>query len=198
MDLMIALLWAHPLAWLLRSQWREEIEHQADRAVLARISHTFRREAQREPCSGKEGADFGGGLCEFTLSTAKIKPDAANAWLPRAAADKCENSGLGQIEADEYASDLLRLVRTGHTPPPPIGVAFAHSSSSNRFRRRLLRLFETPNESKRSGAIACIAAALLFAFTLLALSCHILPDSAPEMTVETQLRLNANPFPTDF
>ena len=112
MDLMIALLWVHPLAWLLRSQWREEIEHQADRAVL------------------------------------------------------------GQIEADEYASDLLRLVRTGHAPPPPIGVAFAHSSSSNRFRRRLLRLFETPNESKRSGTIACAAAALLFTFTLLTLSWH--------------------------
>jgi beta-lactamase regulating signal transducer with metallopeptidase domain len=138
MDLMIALLWVHPLAWLLRSQWREEIEHQADRAAL------------------------------------------------------------GQIEADEYASDLLRLVRTGHAPPPPIGVAFAHSSSSNRFRRRLLRLFEPPNESKRCGTIACIAAALLFAFTLLALSCHIRPDSAPEMTVEAQRRLNANPFPADF
>jgi SAM-dependent methyltransferase len=65
------------------------------RQRLARISHTFRREAQREPCSGKEGADFGGGLCEHTLPTAKIKPDAANAWLPQAAADKCEKSGLG-------------------------------------------------------------------------------------------------------
>lgn len=82
MDLMIALLLAHPLAWLLRSQLREEIEHQADRAALR------------------------------------------------------------QIEADAYASALLRLVRTGHTPPRPIGVTFAHSSSSNRFRRRLLRLFE--------------------------------------------------------
>jgi hypothetical protein len=62
---------------------------------LARIYHSFRREAQREPCSGKEGADFGGGLCEYTLPAAKIKPDAANAWLPRAAAEKCEKSGLG-------------------------------------------------------------------------------------------------------
>jgi Fic family protein len=46
---------------------------------LARISHTFRREAQREPCSGNEGADFSGGLCECTLPATKIKPDAANA-----------------------------------------------------------------------------------------------------------------------
>jgi len=60
---------------------------------LARISHSFRREAQREPCSGKEGADFDGGLCENTLLTVKIKPDAANAWLPHAAAEKCEKSG---------------------------------------------------------------------------------------------------------
>jgi hypothetical protein len=56
-------------------------------------SHTFRREAQRESCSGQEGADFGGGLCENTLSAAKIKPDAANAWLPQVAADKGEKGG---------------------------------------------------------------------------------------------------------
>ena len=63
-------------------------------AELARISHTFRREAQRGPCRGKEGADFSGGLCECTLSATKIKPDAANAWLTQAAADKCEKCGL--------------------------------------------------------------------------------------------------------
>jgi hypothetical protein len=37
-----------------------------------------------------EGADFGGGLCVNSLSAAKIKPDAANAWLPQVAADKSE------------------------------------------------------------------------------------------------------------
>jgi hypothetical protein len=91
-------------------------------SALARISHTFRHEAQREPCSGSrsaaetdsdegtarqgaasinEGADFGGGLCEYTMPIAKIKPDAANAWLPRAAADKCEKSGLGYSALQE-------------------------------------------------------------------------------------------------
>jgi hypothetical protein len=87
--------------------------------LLARISHSFRREAQREPNRGKEGADFDGGLCEDTQrfaaiaatekrshsaqpeerrqSAVKIKPDAANAWLPRAAAENCDKSGLARL-----------------------------------------------------------------------------------------------------
>jgi hypothetical protein len=87
---------------------------------IARISHSFRRETQREPCSGSrsaaetdsskgaarqgaacinEGADFGCGLCEYTLPTAKIKPDAANAWLRQVAAGNCEKSGLALVFA---------------------------------------------------------------------------------------------------
>jgi hypothetical protein len=96
--------------------------------TLARISQSFRREAQREPSSGSrsaetdssigaarqgaaginEGTDFDGGLCEYTQqfaaiaatekrnhsaqpeerkqSAVKIKPDAANVWLPHTAA----------------------------------------------------------------------------------------------------------------
>jgi hypothetical protein len=63
---------------------------QGGNTPLARISHSFRREAQREPSSGKEGADCDGGLCGYTLSAVTIKPDAANAWLPQAAAENCE------------------------------------------------------------------------------------------------------------
>jgi hypothetical protein len=83
-----------------------ELQSRRFAAHLARLSHTFRREAPREPCSGKEGADFGGGLCEHTLSAAKIKPDAANAWLPQAVADKCEIGGLSQQNIPHFFLDL--------------------------------------------------------------------------------------------
>jgi beta-lactamase regulating signal transducer with metallopeptidase domain len=137
MDFMVATLWIHPSAWLVRSQWREEMEHQADRAAL------------------------------------------------------------GQLDPDQYASELLQIVRTGHRILPFIGVGFVHSGSANRFRRRLLRLFETPDEAKCSGAITCLAAGLLLATTLLILSCQIRHESSAEMPEETQLRLDANPFPAD-
>jgi hypothetical protein len=71
---------------------------------LARISHTFRREAQREPCSHKEDAAFPAGLCVNTLPEEKSKSDAVDAGLPQAAADKCEKCGLGKVAA----------------PPPPL------------------------------------------------------------------------------
>ncbi len=40
MDFMLTILWFHPLAWILRSQWHDEIEHQADRAALGQIAAT--------------------------------------------------------------------------------------------------------------------------------------------------------------
>jgi predicted nucleic acid-binding protein len=95
-------------------------------AELARISHTFRREAQREPCSGKEGADFCGGLCENTLPTAKIKSDAANAWLPRAAADKCETFGLAPSTTDEASlTAFLGQLSIAYSPIAPAAVHLA-------------------------------------------------------------------------
>lgn len=47
-------------------------------AISPRFSHFSSRGAARV-CSGKEDADFGGGLCVNTLTTGKIQADAASA-----------------------------------------------------------------------------------------------------------------------
>jgi beta-lactamase regulating signal transducer with metallopeptidase domain len=138
---MTVILWFHPLAWLLRSHWRDEIEHRADHAAL--------RQAD--------------------------------------------------ANAAEYASDLLQIITSGHQHracPAGVGVGFADTGSSRRFRRRLMRLFETGAETKRGWFFAIAGTILLLTTALIGVACRV--QSEPDaLTRETQLRLQADPFPSD-